>query len=514
MRRAGSIALVLILGFVFSSSCAKKRDVSIELLDACASQGKGFKDQAAYVQFAVYPDGCPSPDVLVAGDTSSARFTATVKSSANLPDVGDLPKSSFGFAVILRDTKCTVIGYGCTKADLSSISGIRIAACDWQDDSDPADPKCSCTPLKGGGCIPPQQCNSGKCSNTPVADAGGCSLIVEKAGKLPDPVAATARVTGPGIVATDDGFVLGYRDQDGATLRAVIAYLTDGGTLAPPAVFDLGGCANKEPTDGVGLAYEGGAGLMTTSLPDCGKGAGAVFIPFDSKGNEGQQAAGPRNGAFLELDVAPQGFIAPAANDNEYEFLYRVTTANPPVIERVVLQGPAFKTSVPIVHPFGEDDNPFGMVATTPQVRAFLAPVQSAGNTIVLVGNRSSDTISIPDGGTSQFTLPLANWAAITAWNTRVAAAVPAATGMTMTVGEFVNNSVKVDTTGVVGTGAVSGGALATLRSHLFVAQSKAGGITVHRLEDANGAIATKPADSVLSSGDPTGGWALLRCAE
>jgi len=545
MKKAAFVGLTLLLGFVFASSCASKREVTIELLEGCT----GVRDAAAYVQFLVYPNACPPDGDLAAGSTAGARYQATVPADGSLPSVGDLPKSKFGFAAILRDDKCTVTGFGCTVADLESISGVRIAVCDWADKSDPNEAKCLCQPLKGGGCVPPQQCDSGECTNVGQPDASGCSLVVEKAGKLPDPVAATATLTGPAVAATDNGFVMGYRDQDGATLRAVMMFVNDAGQAGTPSVFDLGGCASQTPTDGVGMAYEAGQGLMATSLPDCGSGAGAVFVPFDGAGIVGN-ASGPRNATFLDLAVAPQGVLAPAATNNEFEFLYHVETASSKVIERVVLQGPSFK-SIPIVHPFGDVDLPFGMVATSPKVRAFLAPDSTASpaGTKVLVGDRQSDTL--PDFTNSTFDLPLANWATITAWSNHVAAGVPAATGLTLKIADYNSGSVAVSANGLVGSEAFTGGALAVLRNHLFVAQGSYGGIKVFRLDGAETKVSITPSaaaelpaalgavnlgqfdgthlamaaarDSVmlvwlskpkLADGDLTGGWALLRCAD
>ncbi len=102
-----------------------------------------------------------------------------------------------------------------------------------------------------------------------------------------------------------------------------------------------------------------------------------------------------------------------------------------------------------------------------------------------------------------------------------------------------------------MGTTAVTFGDLAVLRTHLFVAQARAGGITLHQLDDATGTISTTPAATVelqtnlgeatlvgfdgtrmamaaarnriaiiwltkakLASGEPTGGWVLLKCNE
>jgi len=367
---------------------------------------------------------------------------------------------------------------------------------------------------------------------------------VEQAGKLPDPVAATARLTGPAIAATDDGFMLAYRDQDGSTLRAVLLFVSDAGTVGAPSIFDLGGCASKQPSDGVGIAFENGVGMVASSLPDCGSGAGAVFIPFDSDGTVGS-ASGPRNATFLDLTVAQQGALAPAANKGEWEFVYRIVTASSTVVERVVLQGPSFK-SIPIVHPFGDTDLPFGMVATSPTVRAYLAPIAAGVDggppgTRVFVGDRQSDTIQTAD----TFDLPLVNWAAMTAWDNHVAIAVPGSAGMALTIAELVGNAVTVSANVPVSAGPTMSGALKVLREHLFLARGFPGAILVDRF---TGPTSMKPFDTVslpagalglndfggtqlamtaardrvavmwlnnpqLAGGEATGGWALLRCS-
>ncbi|MFO0568787.1 MAG: hypothetical protein U0263_24205 [Polyangiaceae bacterium] len=544
MRKAGSLALTLVIGLALSASCAKKREVTIELLDACSGNGTSFRDAADFVQFAVYPNACPSDDVLAAGDVRSANDTWTVSADSSLPEVGDLPQSKFGFAVMLRDKDCTVIGYGCTEADLESISGVKIAACDWSNHDDPKEPKCACQLLKGGGCFPPNECNTGQCKPPKVPDPGGCSLVIDKAGKLPPPISPTAVVSGPAVVGTDDGFVIGYRDQSAEKLRAVLTYLSDTGELAAPAVFDLEGCAEKEPLDGTGMAFEDGGGMFTASLPDCGKGAGAVFVPFASNGAV-DQAAAPRNNAFKNLKMAQGGSIAAATATGEWELIYQVTTDATPRIERVVLQGPVLKQT--IYSDFGADELAFGMVATSPQIRALLAPVPSASGTVVKVGPRNGDTFD--EKGT--FSLPQAAWAAMTAWKSRVAAGVPAGAGMTVSMAELGSGGVTVKATGLVGKGTVAGGAMAALRSHLFVAQGRSGGITVHRLDGADASLNTKPVVEMdfpvslgptnlssfdgtriaiaaarervvvtwvskgkLASGDATGGWALLRCTD
>jgi hypothetical protein len=550
MRKVGTVALALFLGFILISSCAKKRSVGVDLLDTC----KTFKGTAKYVQFAVFPNACPDNEHLAAGDTTGARLTETVPATGQLPEIGDLPKSKFGLAVFLRDDECTVTAYGCTEADLDSISGVRIAVCDWtgtdctDEKGNPVDPPCClCNPLKGGGCLPPAQCSKGVCKKVPLTDGGACNLAVEKAGKLPSPGDNT-QFTGPSITATDDGFVYGYRTQLADKLTAVVNFISDTGAPGASNSLDLQGCGTTFPTDGTCIAYEGGNGLFATSLPNCaGSGAGSVFAPFDSKG-EVVNPAGPRNGQFDELSVAQGSCAAPAtaAASGEFEFIYRVKTQNLPVIERVILQGTQFKGNA--VHPFLDEDVPFAMVATSSQVRAFLAPLTSTGDTQILIDARTSDTIN----NLGTFSLPKADWAALTAWSGRVAAAVPASSGTTLGVWELSGSTVSSKGSNLVGSGGVQGAALAAMGSHLFMAQGKAGGITVIDLEDASGNLdITKAANSVdlpqavgpvnLSTfdgkhiamaaarghvavvwlttskptpADPPGGWALLRCQD
>jgi hypothetical protein len=176
----------------------------------------------------------------------------------------------------------------------------------------------------------------------------------------------------------------------------------------------------------------------------------------------------------------------------------------------------------------------------------FLGPDLAQTKLVALVGPRNNDTITTE----GELTLPMAEWATMTAWSNRVAAAVPSATGLTLTVAQLDTGVLTVDGTGIVGSHAESG-ALARLRSHLFVAQGYSGGIKVLRLESADAVLGLVPVASIdmtptnsapplsnfdgthlavaaarqrvalvwttksdLANGDPTGGWALLRCPE
>jgi hypothetical protein len=270
--------------------------VSIETVDVCAKSGASLFAKAAYQELLVFPGGCPPDPDLAGGKTTGAVVDETAPASAALPAIGELPKGEYGFALVLRNDQCAVIAYGCTDADLGSVSKIEIVPCgSW--DSNGA---CVCAPLAGGGCAPPATCQMGKCVQGSVGDAGGCTLAVERAGLLPAlgaPPAETAQLSGPGLAATDDGFVLAYRDQIGDALRLLIAALPDAADLGSPSIFDLGGCSSKGVTDGIGVAFEGGKGMVASSQPNCGKGAGAVIVSFDGAGVVGTVWPSPRPAA-------------------------------------------------------------------------------------------------------------------------------------------------------------------------------------------------------------------------
>ncbi len=377
-------------------------------------------------------------------------------------------------------------------------------------------------------------------------DAPSCNLNVVAAGPLPAPLAPTARLTGPAIVDTPDGYVIAYREQNalGTSLNGVVSSLSDNGTLKPPSKFNLGGCAGVEMKDGVGIAYAGDEGLVATSMPNCGTGAGAVFIPFDSKGVVGN-AKGPKNATFKELSLSNGNALARGAAAGDYEFTYRVVLAAPE-IQRVVLTGTDF-SSEPVAQPFGTEDIPFAMVATSSKVRAFMAPVPSKSGTVLQVGSGASNAIDVK----GEVVLPDAAWGALTAWDDKVAAIVPAAAGVSFKAVALSGTSVSEVATGTIGAGSVKGGALATLRDSLFILTSSVGGMAIHRVMGAEstpsssamadvalpanmGAVELTSFDGnhvamaaarsrvaivwltkgVLAAGDPVGGWVLLKCSE
>lgn len=362
----------------------------------------------------------------------------------------------------------------------------------------------------------------------------GCTLEVTAQGPLPS--LSQGSRTGPDIVATDTGFALGFREQSGADFRAAFLHVSDAGLATDPVMFDLSGCAQKTPADGVALAYRDGKGMFATSLPDCNTGAGAMFVPFDGNGTVAT-AAGTRNSSYTELGLAPSAALAPASSPNEYDFVYRLAaTEATPVVERVILQGPSFK-KIPTLHPFGESDVGFGMVASTPTLRAYLAPNPAKGSLELHVGPASGDTIEVED----KSSFPLSSYAAITAWGERVAVGVATGSVLLVRVLERSTGGPNVVAEASMNVPAPSNARLAVLGDRLIVASGAQGAIAISLVSGASSipyfdAVqgATKIVSSssehlsvaaargrialtwvsTLPSSDPGGGWMLLSCAE
>jgi hypothetical protein len=309
----------------------------------------------------------------------------------------------------------------------------------------------------------------------------GCDLNVVAALGLPQPAYAVAHVTGPAIAATDTGFVIAFREQspvDGLLMLRVL-HLDDFGTLVEPARFVLWGCGNQTPDDGVGAVYRSGTGLIATSLPNCdpSKGAGAVFLPFDTNAAV-SDVAGPQNPAFLDIHFAQAGSVAAGVTPGEFEVMYR-RVSDQTAIERVVLQGSEFKSGVPILTPFGETNVPYGAITTSEQIRVLVAP--KPGGVTAHVGSLGSDpAVDVPSTldfeGESQFT-------ALTAWDNRFAIANPTAGGLKLSIAHLDSGAASTIGSTILGAAKVQSGALTTLGTNLFVGSGNPDAFNLHRLD-------------------------------
>ncbi len=569
MRKAVSAGLALVFASVCFPSCAEKPEIKIGLRDPCLDiNGTAFREAGAYTEFVVFRNGCPADDELKAGRTDGAVFRSVVPIDGNLPDVGDLDKVKYGFAALVRNESCGVVGFGCTAANLEDVREVRIAVCDWSAQTQDGAPTCACDVLSGPGCESPKICDKGSCvkSGECVIDDGdlkGCPLTIAASGPLPAPADSSSILSGPGLVATPDGFVVAFREMSsgGDKGQVKLVGLSDCGAPGVRAAVDLASnkltCSGGASSDGVGIAFSDDTGLAAASLPNCGKGGGVLLMPFDSKGDLHTSPSGPRNVAFEKFTmVSPTGAAAAGAGPSDFELVYRIEES-PTVgdVQRVVLSapagavnGPSFK-EVAVTNPLGAENIPFAHVVTSSQVRGFvgLVPSKTPAGVVMSVGPNASDTLE-PKG---EVALPDANWAAATAWNDKVAALVPTPSGATWKAAQLAGTAVSEVATGTVGSGALKGAGMTTLRDHLLIVTSTSQGMSVHRISGASGTLSSSAADSValapdlgggildgfdgervaiaaarsrvavvwinkpqFSTGDVMGGWALLKCPE
>ncbi len=548
---------VLLLGSGLVGSACSSRDLDLVLHDLCGFRTNG----SAYAEFVVFESDCPSNTCgeveakLAAGNTDGAVFRSVVPEGSGLPEVGTLSARKYAFGVILKDGSCKPIATGCTCANLDDIKKVEINVAAWA--NCPSSGECSeaqaCTPLQAStGCIAPSTCVDGRCEGEPgdggtgdsSTDGGGgaCDLSVVASGDLPMAVTEDANLSGPAVVATPSGFVIGFREQNPTTttLQLVLQGVTDAGSAGSPSKIPLSACAETPKDVGLAIAFGDGGGVLAASLPDCtGGGAGAAFVTFDASGaSTGNNSVA--NSQFSELTLARNHSAAPISGSaNDFEFVYRVLTGSGVVVQSATLEGAGFKGGVNTANLFMAAPAGFAEVARTDMVRGLLGQIPDRAAVVLQV--------AAPDATALQeIELPDATWGALTAWDDRVAAMVPGATGIAYQLTDATGADLGK---GTAGSGSVRGGDLAQLGDRLLFLTGGSEKLTIipHTGANAtltaetpvvfNGAVGTTSLTgfegdlvsmaaargqvavawvtrSKLSAGEPTGGWAILSCKD
>ncbi|MCA9641522.1 MAG: hypothetical protein KC492_12540, partial [Myxococcales bacterium] len=348
--------------------------------------------------------------------------------------------------------------------------------------------------------------------------------------------------SGPAIVATPSGFVIGFREQNPATttLQLVLQGVTDAGAPASPSKIPLSACAETPKDPGLGIAFGDGGGVLTASLPNCtGGGAGAVFATFDAGGaSTGNNSVS--NPAFSELTLARNHSASPVAGSaNDFEFVYRVLTTSGVVVQSATLEGAGFKGGVNTSNLFMAAPAGFAEVSRTATVRGLLGQIPDRAAVVLQVG--------APEAATpTEIELPDATWGAITSWDDRVLAMVPEATGIHYQLTDATGADLGQ---GSAGSGSVRGGDVAQLGDRVFFLTGASEKLTIIPYTGANATLTAGTAAvfdgtvgstdltgfegdlvsmaaarglvavawmtrSKLSAGEPTGGWAVLSCSE
>ncbi len=166
---------------------------------------------------------------------------------------------------------------------------------------------------------------------------------------------------------------------------------------------------------------------------------------------------------------------------------------------------------------------------------------------MVQVGPNAGDVL-VSKG---ELTLPLASFAAITAWDNHVAALVPSASGMTAGSASLAGDTLAIAQSAPLGSGVVNGAALTTVGDHLLVLSGSNGAFSLIKVPGAKAALNFGQSEAEdfnptnlsqlsgafdgthvaiaaararvlvvwltsakLGTGSETGGWAMLQCAE
>jgi len=278
MRRAARA--VLLAGLAAASvgaQCQGNPKVSFEVVLPGAVAA-----QADWVEIGVLPGACPSPDQLAGGIPASGSVVrvAIQKGNTSPPPIGDLKKGSYAFAAAARAADCSVVGTGCTVVDVGKARDVTIQISGVQQPT--------------GACPPSQSCVDARC--VPVVGNGnpnlgaGCSMELVGAGPLGDPLELSGSdvASAPAVVATDEGFLVAYREYDQLQGQAqvTLAAIDAGGglTLGKPVMLP-GQCPNQDESDAVGLGYFGGAGVVASARPACSQPTSGIdTYPVDASG--------------------------------------------------------------------------------------------------------------------------------------------------------------------------------------------------------------------------------------
>ncbi len=159
MSRDGLLRRVIVAGLVAGglASCSDGPTTIVFLDPCCTEVGQCLRGQATHAQVLVFDNGCPTDEALEAGSIFATVFDQVLAADAPPPpSIGKLGSGTFGFANILRDQQCRVVGFGCVEANLSQVGEIRIELRAWTRAA-------LCTPLDTGGCGMGQSCTAGRC---------------------------------------------------------------------------------------------------------------------------------------------------------------------------------------------------------------------------------------------------------------------------------------------------------------------------------------------------------------
>jgi hypothetical protein len=364
-----------------------------------------------------------------------------------------------------------------------------------------------------------------------AAGSPTCSLEMVASGELPGAESPGSRFAGPGLAVTDSGFALAYAETTTEMQSLRFVRIDGSGEATVTGNAGASSCPSFEQSPGLGASFTGSQGLAIGALPLCndGTGAGALFSSFTQAANVGTWAA-PKSPNFSGLFLSAQP-VAPTPLEGEHYFAYVAESGGEKSVQLAIVQGVSFKPAIAIEFLFPSAPADFVNIAASPALLAIAANVPSVGGLVFELRDHASTPL-----GTG--ILPSAPWAALAAWDLRVAVVAPSPSGLALTV-------VEAKPGGPIDLGVISGdvpqsAAVARLETGLVLALANPGEIQVLKTaSELNPSMVASTALDVdgfsgsrvaLAAGhgrvlvawlEPTkapsqssGGWALLDCAQ
>jgi hypothetical protein len=472
----------VIASLAIGAQCAGDPAVTFEV-----DLPNSLANNAQWVEIGVFGGGCPDPTELAGGlpATGTIDRIAVQKGNTSPPAIGTLKKGSYAFVAVARASDCGVLGTGCTSVDVTNARDVSIPI--------------TAASKPTGACTPDQSCVDGRCIASGSADAsgGGCALSLVGAGPLGDPFAVISDiVSAPAVAVTERGFLVAYREYDktGGAAQLTVATIDPGGALSIPVPTMLvGQCAMQNESDGVGLAYVSGGGLVASARPSCGgPSSGIDLLAVDATGHSSSNMFSPLAGAqpalshahALSLSGMTTGFLSYVAGGD----------ANVVGVSALQLQGSPTK------------------IASAPES---LAEVSATGQAVALLtggsggadGGSGSPLLSLSIGGSpgdagAPSSFP-GSWGALTAAGTR-AFVLTSSTTMGQPVAWYTLDEGGTPSSGSFappGMGAVLGGDVALQGDRAVFAVEQSGALSLVVFDHAS--TSPTPLRSVQLAGDP-----------
>lgn len=283
MRSAAArLPVLAALALAAGAQCQSDPSVTCEVELPAA-----LESTAQWMEVGVLPGSCPDSAQLAGGlpDTGLVTRVAFEKGNTSPPPIGTLKKGSYAFAAVARAADCSVLATGCSQVDVTNARDVSITL--------------TATSNPEGACGAGSTCFDARCVPTlggpEAGPGGGCPMTLVGAGPLGDPLDVTPDIASvPAAVATDDGFLIAYREYDpmGGSARLTVVSVDSHGvlTIGAPTMLPTQ-CAEQDETDAVGLGYAGGAGVVVSARPQCSSQPGGLdVLPVDASGAVGQGA--------------------------------------------------------------------------------------------------------------------------------------------------------------------------------------------------------------------------------